>query len=314
MHSRIVLDQPDMAQPERSRRLAWGMPGREGFHILNGRAERFEGGGDNAALSFKWVPAGVAEYETEKHRYRLQGCSGLALNAGQPYRLGFTKPAETFVVFFPRRAARQAWHALAGTADEFPEMPTVAGRPNASMQTRLDALRAESKNSDPSATKIEELLHALLSDVAALAWQRRGQLSRIPSVRTSTREELLRRLARAHDYLVEDAGKATLSGAARAAALSPFHLIRLFDAVYGETPLAYAACQRLESARELLIRTHTPIVEVAQAAGYESRTAFDRAFHRRFGMTPGAVRSRGGETCFVSGKLASVTSGPTSRP
>ena len=129
----------------------------------------------------------------------------------------------------------------------------------------------------------------MLAEVAVLAAERRGSLARIPALKRATREELLRRIARAEGYLI-DARGATLEGAADAAALSPFHLLRVFRAVHRETPLAWATARRLESARDALIMTGDSIEEISRRAGYESRNAFDRAFRRRFGDTPGSVR------------------------
>jgi transcriptional regulator GlxA family with amidase domain len=43
-------------------------------------------------------------------------------------------------------------------------------------------------------------------------------------------------------------------------------------------------------ARDTLMLTEDSIEEIALRAGYESRTAFDRAFQRRFSVTPGSVR------------------------
>jgi len=132
---------------------------------------------------------------------------------------------------------------------------------------------------------------AVLNEIVALALARREQAARLPVIRKATRDELLRRLLRAEDYLIDTGARATLAGAAQAAALSPFHLIRLFDAVFGETPLAYAASKRLARARDLLIEGRTPIADVARATGYANRNAFDRAFARRYHMTPGALRA-----------------------
>jgi AraC family transcriptional regulator len=110
-------------------------------------------------------------------------------------------------------------------------------------------------------------------------------------MRAATRDELLRRLARAEDYLLSAREKPTLVRAADAASLSPFHLIRVFRAVHGKTPLAFAARARLEAARDALMLTTDAVEDVSLRAGYESRTAFDRAFRRAFGTTPGALRA-----------------------
>jgi AraC family transcriptional regulator len=151
-------------------------------------------------------------------------------------------------------------------------------------------MREEARSEAPSGAVLSELALALLADVTALAHHRRRMAQRLPVIRRATREELLRRVARAESYLAEEGAEATLEGAARMAALSPFHLIRMFRAVHGETPLAWAAGRRLERARDALQMTEDAIEEIARRAGYESRTAFDRAFRRRFGDTPGMVR------------------------
>jgi AraC-like DNA-binding protein len=117
-------------------------------------------------------------------------------------------------------------------------------------------------------------------------------VTRVPRLRRATREELLRRLARAETYLVQAHAAATLQGAADAAALSQFHLIRIFRAVYGETPLAWSCGKRLDAARDALLLTDAAIEAIAHRTGYESRTAFDRAFQRRFGQLPGGLRAR----------------------
>ncbi len=160
------------------------------------------------------------------------------------------------------------------------------------MRTALAQLRVESRRDDPCGERLSELALAVLNDVAALTFERRAMLTRVPSTRRSTREELLRRLARAEAYLLQAHAQATLEGAASAAALSQFHLIRIFRAVYGTTPLAWSCGKRLDAARDAVLLTNDSIEAVAQHAGYESRTAFDRAFRRRFGETPGGLRTR----------------------
>jgi AraC family transcriptional regulator len=97
-------------------------------------------------------------------------------------------------------------------------------------------------------------------------------------------------LSRAEAYLAENNSRPTLAGAADAAALSPFHLLRVFRAVHGKTPLAFAAALRLERARDALLLTAESIETIALRAGYESRTAVDRAYRRQFGVIPGVAR------------------------
>jgi AraC-like DNA-binding protein len=289
MEFAIRLDQPDLARPGGSRRIVFGSDDAPMFAILNGRAASFEGGADAPDLSLKWMATGAADYVSGGRSHRLGGPTLLLLNRGQPYRMRMRGTAESFVVFFPRRAADAAWNALTGYATAMPEVPTVAAA-YAPLQTHLRALHAACTATQPDPARLNEMLHALLGDVAGLAKLRRGQADRLPAMRRTTRAELLRRVLRAEAYLREMGARATLDGAADAAALSPFHLIRVFGAVFGATPLAYAASLRLDHARAELMVGGRTIAAIARDAGYASRTAFDRAFARRFGTTPGAAR------------------------
>lgn len=288
MTASLVLDQPDLIVPARTRRLAFGEGAR--VAILNARGARYEGGGDEPELSLKWIAEGRARYRSAGKTFALAGDTQLLLNRGQGYDLAMREPSESFVVFFSRELADAAWTAHTGRAEHFGEVPAVAGPSPAALRAALSRLRVEARRSEPDGDALTELSLALLGDVALLARERRAMLTRVPSLRRATREELLRRIARAESYLIETSRAATLDGAADAAALSPFHLIRVFRAVHGETPLAWGAAQRLDAARDSLILTADGIEEIARRAGYESRTAFDRAFRRRFGATPGAVR------------------------
>jgi AraC-like DNA-binding protein len=216
----------------------------------------------------------------------------LLLNRGQPYTLDMHDPAESFVVFFDHALADGAWRSYTNRCEPFPEVPSVAGLSPPPLRAAAAQLRLEAQQPVPRGDRLYELALAVLNDVAVLTFERRAMLSRVPSLRRATREELLRRLARAETYLVQTHAQATLQGAANVAALSPFHLIRMFRAVYGETPLAWASGKRLDAARNTVLLTNDPIEAIAHHAGYESRTAFDRAFQRRFGEPPGGLRAR----------------------
>lgn len=294
MQTALLLDQPNLIAPHRSRRKRDGVGNGERITILNARGRTFEGGGDEPDLSLKWIPNGAADYASEHTPFHLEGSAQLLLNRGQPYRLRMTRETESFIVFFSHGLANSAWAALTGTPDAFPEVPSVAGLSHAELQADLATLRTEAREEAPDFGRLEELSLAVLSGMAMLAVNRRRMHDAVPALRGTTRAELLRRLARAESYLVEEQNSATLDGAAAAAALSAFHLIRSFRAVYGETPLAFAAGKRLDSARLALEMTEDSIAAIAERAGYETRNAFDRAFQKKFKMTPGRARNYAG--------------------
>jgi AraC-like DNA-binding protein len=290
VNAALVLHQPDLLAPTRSRRLAFGEAVSGGqIAILNGRGRSYEGGMELSDLSLKWMAEGSADYESAGRKFRLAGDNQLLLNPGEPYRLRFREASESFTVFYPRSLADAAWAQLVGGGATIPEFPTIAARSPARLQSHLASLHDEAKQHEPDGDQLIEQALALLAEIANIARYRRKLAERVPALRRTTRDELLRRLARAEDYL-RSARSPTLERAAEAGALSPFHLIRVFRAVHGETPLAFASHVRLEAARDSLMLTDDSIEEISRRAGYESRNAFDRAFRKAFGTTPGSVR------------------------
>ena len=63
-----------------------------------------------------------------------------------------------------------------------------------------------------------------------------------------------------------------------------------FREVLGHTPMHYLTDWRMTRARQLLEETTFSMMEIAERTGYNSEAAFNRAFKRRFGKTPGTVR------------------------
>jgi AraC family transcriptional regulator of adaptative response/methylated-DNA-[protein]-cysteine methyltransferase len=83
-----------------------------------------------------------------------------------------------------------------------------------------------------------------------------------------------------------------LAELAASAGLSPYHFHRVFKALTGVTPKAYAAETRARRAADKL-RTAETVTEAIYDAGFNSSSRFYENTDARLGMTPGAVR-RGG--------------------
>jgi AraC family transcriptional regulator len=79
------------------------------------------------------------------------------------------------------------------------------------------------------------------------------------------------------------------------AGVSAHTLPRAFLRAFGETPHRYVLQRRLARARELLIATDMPIVEIALATGFSSQSHLASAFRRRTGVTPGEYRREAGK-------------------
>jgi transcriptional regulator GlxA family with amidase domain len=81
-----------------------------------------------------------------------------------------------------------------------------------------------------------------------------------------------------------------LSKVAAQVGLSSRQLERLFLRHLQMTPLRFYMQLRVERARELLLYSDRPVLEVAVAAGFASTSHFASWYKRVFGMKPSEVR------------------------
>jgi AraC family transcriptional regulator len=99
-------------------------------------------------------------------------------------------------------------------------------------------------------------------------------------------------LERAREAIVEvDGVGLNLNGLAAEVGLSKFHFLRLFKSAYGKSPLAFAEQRRMAAAARRLRAGPAPVIQLAADLGYESPSAFARAFRRHNGAAPAAFRS-----------------------
>ena len=72
--------------------------------------------------------------------------------------------------------------------------------------------------------------------------------------------------------------------------LSTSHFRHLFREATRLPFQKYLVALRLEKARELLLQTQMPVTDVAGTVGFQSTAHFSRAFSKRFGASPSALR------------------------
>jgi AraC-like DNA-binding protein len=82
----------------------------------------------------------------------------------------------------------------------------------------------------------------------------------------------------------------TLEELARAAGTSRSVLAERFQLLVGSSPIQYLTQWRMLLACNLLSRSNAPLASIAEAVGYQTDTAFSRAFRREFGAPPAAWR------------------------
>lgn len=87
----------------------------------------------------------------------------------------------------------------------------------------------------------------------------------------------------------------TVESMARLCHLSRATFAREFDRCAGQAPLAVLTSLRMERASQLLLDDVQDTASIGEAVGYLSEAAFNRAFARHAGMTPGRFRRAGAE-------------------
>lgn len=120
-----------------------------------------------------------------------------------------------------------------------------------------------------------------------------NQMSKLKSVKQSTRKELYKRLSTAKEYIDENLDKSIdIQDISRVATISPFHFHRTFKTVYGLSPHQYRIQKRLGKAAELLMDIEHSVTEIAFLTGFNDIHSFSRSFKKEFGMPPTKYRRR----------------------
>ncbi|HKG90408.1 MAG TPA: helix-turn-helix transcriptional regulator [Gemmatimonadaceae bacterium] len=265
-------------------------------------------------LSIKCILSGEARYAVGRARYVVRPGAFLVLNAGSPYLVDIRSRAErveSLCVFFGDDMAADVLRTLVTPADRLldrPEPGALGGQSprfferlhafDWSVAPAVLALRAAaSRGADRSdAAALAEGLPLLLGRLVGAHRLTVRDAERLPAARPATRLELYRRACVARDYLDASlAAGAPLAELARAAALSPYHLLRVFRHAFGETPHQYLTRRRLERAAELLARPDASVTRACMEVGFESVGSFSALFKRRYRVSPSDWR-RGATT------------------
>ncbi|HTZ59866.1 MAG TPA: AraC family transcriptional regulator [Acidobacteriaceae bacterium] len=85
-------------------------------------------------------------------------------------------------------------------------------------------------------------------------------------------------------------GQISLSQVAQECKLSVSHFVRAFKQTAGQPPYRWLLQQRIEAAKELLLHSGLPMVEIALKCGFADQACFIRAFRKLLNITPGEWR------------------------
>jgi AraC family transcriptional regulator len=262
-------------------------------------------------LSIKTVVDGRVTWHVGGRDVLVDQCSFLVLSEGERYSMDIDVrvPVRTCCVFFQHGFVERVVHSLTCPEDRLLEDPN-GGTGRTSFLSRLHArddrvmprMRAIASAGLPPTMWLEEQYLLLAGDLGAAYEETRRQIQRIPAVRAATRDEILRRLDRAREFMHAYCGSTMhLDEIAHAACLSTYHFHRTFSKAMGESPHTYLTRIRLDRAR-CLLEKRLSVTEVCGLVGFESLTSFSALFRRKFGFPPSQISKNReaaiGEACY----------------
>jgi len=96
----------------------------------------------------------------------------------------------------------------------------------------------------------------------------------------------------------------TIQQIAKACTLSPTKLKKGFKIVFGTGLFEYFETARLEKSKEMMAADpYQSLKQISKAIGYKHQNGFNRAFKKRYGITPGTWRKRLNIVLIFSGQL-----------
>jgi AraC-like DNA-binding protein len=196
-------------------------------------------------------------------------------------------PATTVLMCGSYRFNRIRPHPMLTELPDIIHIPRRAGR-HSELSAVIELLGNELDGRRPGT---DALVSGLL-DVMLLYILRTWYLDQAPAPATGWSAALRDpAIGAALQYLHRDPVRPwTVEELGRRVGLSRAAFARRFTMLVGRPPLDYLTWWRMTQAGVLVRRDDSPLTSIAQRTGYTSESAFNRAFKREFGTTPGMYR------------------------
>ena len=250
---------------------------------------------------------GYQYYKTGRKDCIVKNDNYLVVNEGQTWQSEITSesPVEMIVVAYHPEFLKKAIHSLTASAQSLLDDPFVAtsGCETAYFEStypnddKIRQLFLQLKSSIISEKEDELFFEQIHFDLLELIFQKHQnslkQASLLPAKSAAVQKELFQRLGIAKDYINAHLDeKIKLEEISKVAALSPYHFLRLFKALYKLTPHQYLTKERMRRAYYLLEHSSKTIREISYETGFENQSAFGRVFKNHFSASPLQVRKQ----------------------
>lgn len=243
--------------------------------------------------------AGKSLVQVDNRQVNVDDDHFFITNSGQNYSLGIDEKShtETFNVHFGEHFADELIQSrklsiekLLDDGFQRPALPFAFHNRLIRKTKEINGLINDLRfNRDE--LKEEELLVQLFLVVMEDELQLQKSLQNIPSIKKSTRDELVKRILFTADYIHEFCDQSlSLDELANVSALSKFHFLRLFKVAMGKTPHQFVTEVRISKSIRLLTNTREEIRHIAHRVGFPDSSSFSRAFFRQAKVYPTQFR------------------------
>jgi AraC family transcriptional regulator len=271
--------------------------------VLHARSDQYfwEGTGQ---LSLKTFSKGSAHYKTSKGFFAVDEDRFLLLNEGS-YTISIedTYKVESFCLFFKNGFAEEVDRSMEESTENLLSDPykplhsigffekTYAK--SDALSARLDYFKSNLPSLKRDSLWQEEQFDSvmqLMLHTQKNAWR---EVDSLKSMRSSTREELYKRVHIAHDYIQAFYNRPIeLNEISKVACMSPNHLLRKYSELFGKTPHQHISELRIAKAKQLLRYQDCSVMEIALETGFDNPSSFSKRFKQLTGTTPMQYRKK----------------------
>jgi AraC family transcriptional regulator len=243
---------------------------------------------------------GESQVEADNRKVKIREGYFFVTNHDQRYTLEVEKQkAETFNVHFGEYFSDQVFSSLTTRPIEALENNEfIAPVEKVCFHNKLH-VKSESFNrlasqiilakNDP--LLLEQKLYSLMTVLLEDHHKVKKSASILPSVKSSTREEIIKRLHLSTDYIYSFYDRdLSLDELAKVSFLSKFHYLRLFKLVFGKTPHQFITEVKIEKAKSLLRQPSPEVKVISRSLGFKDASTFSRLFFNQVGVYPSSFR------------------------
>lgn len=272
--------------------------------IIHSRLSSFEKRELDSGLSIKLVLEGQELYTIDNHTYCVNANQFIVVNKHQSFDCWIdskdTEEANAFCIYLAPQQVQEVYNALYNPAqlidqEQMWAPPVFLNKVFDFSENQLGQFLKHLcshliRNRNHIDWDASDLFYRITEKLLFSQSKINQQLKNMDSVKCTTKEELYRRLSRAHQFILNNYKKdVSLDALAKIAMLSKYHLLRNYKQVYNQTPYQQVLELRLNEAKKL-VKHDFSFEEIAFKVGFSDRRSFTKAFKRVFGCPPSTYR------------------------